>query len=548
MPNCKPQEELYNGRCRVKCKPNQVRNPNTRRCIDKTRFDTQTAKLAEAERQRIFALNRAESVGIKKGIKKGIAEGEEERRELLNAIGRRDLRIINLRSEIDEKEQRLVSLDERISIVEKEKKDLDRKHENLNASIGRRGLDIDKLNKEISQKNIELQGLKKERVNLNLRVNDLNASIKRRNQKIENLNQQSNARLEKINSLDRELVIKRDIINALRDEVSGNNVTIQDLRNQRLEVRRYNSVLIEQADKLKEDLRKSKSDRVNLFVQNRMHEDEIKALVTQIGIQMEEKEQMIIDNAIAQNLNDEQQNELRDRLAIVIQEREAIEHSFVQTSIVLNTEIDRLHEIVEEKDDQLAELLLERVLKEEQVLNLDSELNEKRTEQLILLERQVVNNETLVNAQNKLADSEGRNSELTRKLEMLSVRSITENANLQDQINVLSQANRNIISERDQLSREIQEKNTQVRRLRSEREIQDNDSRNTQDGMNEIISELTNERDMLVSTITGLVSSFNETTNRLNFATEENIVMSAQLRASENTILDFRRRLFTDTE
>jgi len=131
---------------------------------------------------------------------------------------------------------------------------------------------------------------------------------------------------------------------------------------------------------------------------------------------------------------------------------------------------------------------------------------------------------------------------------MLSVRSMSENANLQDRINILSQENRNIIAKRDQLSIEIQEKNAQVRRLRSEREIQDNDGRNTQDEMNERIEQLTNERDMLVSTITGLENTVTEKTNRLNFVTEENIVMSSQLRASENTIFDFRRRLFSPTE
>jgi len=334
----------------------------------------------------------------------------------------------------------------------------------------------------------------------------------------------------------------------LRDEVSGKNVTIEDLRNKRLEVRKYNSILLEKANKLKEDLRKSKSDRVNLFVQNKMNEDEIKHLVNQIGIQMEEKEQMVIDNAISQNLNDEQLNELRDRLAIVIQERESIEHSLLQTSTVLNIEIKSLKEIIQEKDDMLAKLLLDRVSIEQKVLDLDKRLNETRREQHILLERQVVNNETLVNAQNELESSNERNSELTRNLEMLSVRSISENANLQDQINVLSQENRNIIAERDQLSIEIQEKNAQVRRLRSEREIQDNDGRNTQDEMNERIEQLTNERDMLVSTITGLENTVTEKTNRLNFVTEENIVMSSQLRASENTIFDFRRRLFSPTE
>jgi len=354
--------------------------------------------------------------------------------------------------------------------------------------------------------------------------------------------------LEQINDLNKKLEIKRDIISSLREEVSGKNVTIEELRNQRLEIRKYNSVLIEQANKLKEDLRKSNSDRVNLFVQNKMNEDEIKHLVNQIGIQMEEKEQMIIDNSIAQNLNDEQLNELRDRLAIIIQEKEAIEHSLLQTSAVLNIEIERLNEIIEEKDDLLANLLLERVSIEEKVLDLDMELNETRREQNILLERQLVNNQTLVNAQNELESSNERNSELTRNLEMLSVRSMSENANLQDRINILSQENRNIIAKRDQLSIEIQEKNAQVRRLRSEREIQDNDGRNTQDEMNERIEQLTNERDMLVSTITGLENTVTEKTNRLNFVTEENIVMSSQLRASENTIFDFRRRLFSPTE
>ena len=66
--------------------------------------------------------------------------------------------------------------------------------------------------------------------------------------------------------------------------------------------------------------------------------------------------------------------------------------------------------------------------------------------------------------------------------------------------------------------------------------------------MNERIEQLTNERDMLVSTITGLENTVTEKTNRLNFVTEENIVMSSQLRASENTIFDFRRRLFSPTE
>lgn len=544
MPKCKPREELYDGKCRVKCRPNQVRNPNGGRCIDQTRLTRQLEKLAENERQRNFEIKKAKNEGISAGRK----EGEKERNELLNAIIRRDLRISNLRSEMDKKEQRLVSLDERISIVEREKEDLERRSKNLNASIGRRGLDIDKLNNEISQKNIELQGLKKERVNLNVKVQDLNASIKRRSEKIEILNQQSNVRLEQINDLNKKLEIKRDIISSLREEVSGKNVTIEELRNQRLEIRKYNSVLIEQANKLKEDLRKSNSDRVNLFVQNKMNEDEIKHLVNQIGIQMEEKEQMIIDNSIAQNLNDEQLNELRDRLAIVIQEKEAIEHSLSQTSAVLNNEIEHLNEIIEEKDDLLANLLLERVSIEEKVLDLDMELNETRREQNILLERQLVNNQTLVNAQNELESSNERNSELTRNLEMLSVRSMSENANLQDRINILSQENRNIIAKRDQLSIEIQEKNAQVRRLRSEREIQDNDGRNTQDEMNERIEQLTNERDMLVSTITGLENTVTEKTNRLNFVTEENIVMSSQLRASENTIFDFRRRLFSPTE
>ena len=79
-------------------------------------------------------------------------------------------------------------------------------------------------------------------------------------------------------------------------------------------------------------------------------------------------------------------------------------------------------------------------------------------------------------------------------------------------------------------------------------EVQDNDSRNTQDRMHETITLLTNDRDSLNNTITGLVNIVNEKTNRLNFVTEEKIVISAQLRAAENTILDFRRRLFSPTE
>ena len=307
-------------------------------------------------------------------------------------------------------------------------------------------------------------------------------------------------------------------------------------------------MLLVQAGRLQVDLRPSRSDRINLSIQNRMNEREISELTTTIGRQIEEKEQMITNNAIAQNLNDEQQTELRDRLATAVREREAIGRTLEQTSIVLNEQIDNLRSTIERKDNELAILVLERVESENKIVNLDIELNQQREQQNILLERQQVNNETLANAQNELADSNERNSELTRRLEMLSVRSIAENASLQGQINVISQGNRTIITQRDQLSREVQEKNNRIRRLRSAMEVQDNDSRNTQDRMQETIAQLTNDKDSLNNTITSLTNTVNERTNSLNFLAEERTVLSAQLRAAENTILDFRRRLFSPTE
>ena len=82
MPKCKDREELYNGKCRVKCLPNQIRSTRSNRCIDITRFDTQTANLRKAERKREQELEIAKIVGIAEGRE----EGEKERNKLLNAI------------------------------------------------------------------------------------------------------------------------------------------------------------------------------------------------------------------------------------------------------------------------------------------------------------------------------------------------------------------------------------------------------------------------------------------------------------------------------
>ena len=91
MPKCKDREELYNGRCRVKCLPNQTRSTRSNRCIDITRFTKQTEELLKSERKRKAENDRAEEIGKFAGFAEGIAEGERERNKLLNAIIRLSL-------------------------------------------------------------------------------------------------------------------------------------------------------------------------------------------------------------------------------------------------------------------------------------------------------------------------------------------------------------------------------------------------------------------------------------------------------------------------
>ena len=162
---CKDTEELYNGRCRVKCQPHQLRSPSSKLCIDKTRYETQQRLLARAERQRQFDIDAAQKKGEEEGEKKGklagIAEGKEERDNLQNSLYRRDERIRDLNADLENRERRINFINDRIKILEEEKENLDRKVSNLNASVGRRGFDINKLNDEISQKNKELQELRR---------------------------------------------------------------------------------------------------------------------------------------------------------------------------------------------------------------------------------------------------------------------------------------------------------------------------------------------------------------------------------------------------
>ena len=146
MPKCKDREELYNGRCRVKCLPHQLRSPSSKLCIDRTRYETQQKLLARAERQRQFDLVAAQKKGEEEGEKKGklagIAEGAQERDNLLSSLLRRDAIITDLNANLAERERRIFVVNERIQILEREKDDLDRTFANLNASIGRRGFDL----------------------------------------------------------------------------------------------------------------------------------------------------------------------------------------------------------------------------------------------------------------------------------------------------------------------------------------------------------------------------------------------------------------------
>ena len=416
----------------------------------------------------------------------------------------------------------------------------------------RHNFEIFEKDEEIDSKNQEINNLNASKNRRGIQIGILEGVLVEEQRKIRELNvknnrieEQSRGRLEDISILSGELETRMNRIIELDRELEGKNVTIEDLNIRRQELSYVNSVLTEQSDRLQEDLRKSRSDHSILVVQHHFTEQQNINLRSEIDKKTTENRDLIIRNAIERNLNNQQQAELNNRIGIIVEEKEAIERRLEQTSADLNEEITRLENVNSIQRDQINKLNLERFRTRQKVVELDRKINKQRQEQRFLLQRQQVNNQTLVNAQNQLTEKTQDADQLRLDLERLSARTRTENAELQRQINNLSEENRSHVQERDNLGREIHQSNNQIRRLRLEREINDIDSRNSQEDMQEQIARLTEERDNAIGESADLERNLNETIIRLNFVSEQHIQTAARLVTSENNLFDLRGRLRT---
>ena len=408
--------------------------------------------------------------------------------------------------------------------IQEEINDKNQKIDDLSASRDRRDLKIVSLGIEIEEERKNIEGLKKE------------------NDKIE---KESRMRMQIIGRLGNDIEQKRIQIISLNNEVRGKNLTIADLNEKRQELNNFNSVLTEQSNKLQEDLRKSISDNAILVLQSRFTENRNIELRSDIHNKIAENRNLIMQNAIDKNLNDQQKAELNSKIVTAVEEKEAVERQLQQTSDDLNREITRLEQINSNQKDQINDSMLEKINNRKQIVELDRKLNKQRRAQRILLQRQQVNNQTLVNAQNQLTVASNDNSQLRIDLENLSVTTRTENSNLQSEINSLSEQNRQYVQMRDNLGREIHQSNNIIRRLRLQRETEDRDSLNTQEDMQDRITRLIEERDEAIGNAANFERDLNYITSRLNLVNEQYIQTASRLSTSENNLFDLRGRLRT---